>query len=287
MTVLTWGLTGPRLPRRRRTPSVPTPDPLCRKPDQATSSPPAPAGSSGIVKTRHHQEVHSGLLPPARPLSDGVITLRLASVSDVAAIEGHAAAFGGLDGRWLPLEADAATERCQWIVEDWSRAWAGLDSHNGPALLITTPQAAGFVGKIGFGPRADGAIELDYGVAPRWRGRGFATRATVLATRWLRHHRGGHEVELRIARENSESRRVATKAGCRLAGTSTTSSKPRAKHTTIFAMSTDRAITSAPRQRAAWLGPGPRAGGCSTRLGPSRSRFGCPLSGRRWDLVDR
>lgn len=148
-----------------------------------------------------------------------MITLRLPSVSDVAAIEGHAAALGGLDGRWLPLEADAATGRCRWIVEDWSRAWAALDSHNGPALLITTPQAAGFVGKIGFGPRADGAIELDYGVAPRWRGRGFATRATVLATRWLRHHRGVHVIELRIARENSESRRVATKAGYRLAGT--------------------------------------------------------------------
>lgn len=176
----------------------------------------APAASS---KARHHQEVHSRLLPPARPLSDDVIALRLPSVSDIAAIEGHAAALEGLDGCWLPLEADAATDRCRWIVEDWSRAWDGLDSHNGPALLITTLQAAGFVGKIGFGARMNGAIELDYGVAPRWRGRGFATRATVLATRWLRDHRGVQEVELRIARENSQSRRVATKAGYQLAGT--------------------------------------------------------------------
>ena len=75
------------------------------------------------------------------------------------------------------------------------------------------------MGKIGFGARTNSAIELDYGVAPRWRGRGFATRATVLATRWLRHHLAAREVELRIACGNRESQRVAAKAGYRLAGT--------------------------------------------------------------------
>lgn len=62
------------------------------------------------------------------------------------------------------------------------RALANLDSYHGPALLVTAADAAGFVGRIGFGARAAGVVELDYGIAPRWRGRGFATRATMLAT---------------------------------------------------------------------------------------------------------
>lgn len=171
-----------------------------------------------IRAERHHQGVESHLVPPERPLTDGVITLRLPSVFDVAGIAEHTQTSGGLEGHWLPLGADTPTERRRWMVEDWSRAWAGVDSYNGPALLITTPQVPGFVGKIGFGTREIGTIELDYGVAPRWRGRGFATRATMLATRWLLRDRGARQVELRIARANSESQRVAAKAGYQLVG---------------------------------------------------------------------
>lgn len=158
-------------------------------------------------------------MPPERSLSDGVIALRLPSACDVTAIAQHAQAIRGLEGLWLPLETDAAIERHRWLVEDWSRAWAGLDSYHGPALLMSIPEAGGFVGRIGFGARSKGAIELDYGVAPAWRGRGFATRATMLATRWLLRDRGAQGVELRIASENTESQRVATKAGYRLVGT--------------------------------------------------------------------
>lgn len=174
--------------------------------------------AASIRRERHHQRVKSYLVPPERPLTDGVIALRLPSVSDVVGVAEHAQALGGLQGHWLPLEADASPERHRWIVEDWSRGWAGLDSYHRPALLIATPQAARFVGTVGFGARASGSIELDYGVAPRWRGRGFATRATMLATRWLLRDRGAQAVELRIARGHSESQRVATKAGYQLVG---------------------------------------------------------------------
>lgn len=126
--------------------------------------------------------------------------------------------LGGLEGCWLPVAADAPAERHRWIVKDWLRAWDDLDSYHGPALLIIIAGEAGFVGRIGFGPRANGAVELDYGIAPRWRGRGFATRAAMLATEWLFRDRGAREVELRISRRNTESQRVATKAGYRLGG---------------------------------------------------------------------
>lgn len=116
--------------------------------------------------------VKSHLVPPEWSLSDGVIALRLPSACDVTAIAQHAQAIRGLEGLWLPLETDAAIERHRWLVEDWSRAWAGLDSYDGPALLMSIPEAGGFVGRIGFA-RSKGAIELDYGVAPAWQGRGF------------------------------------------------------------------------------------------------------------------
>jgi RimJ/RimL family protein N-acetyltransferase len=62
-------------------------------------------------------------------------------------------------------------------------------------------------------------VELVYGVAPGWRGRGLATRAAILATTWLLAERQVTAVELRVGREHHASQRVAGKAGYRLAGT--------------------------------------------------------------------
>lgn len=66
---------------------------------------------------------------------------------------------------------------------------------------------------VGFGQRDPGAVELVYGVAPGWRGRGFATRAARLAAGWLTSIPAVNEVELRIGSEHLESQRVAVRAG--------------------------------------------------------------------------
>jgi RimJ/RimL family protein N-acetyltransferase len=60
---------------------------------------------------------------------------------------------------------------------------------------------------------------MDYGIAPRWRGRGLASRAAGLAARWLVTQPGGEVVELRIGAAHRASARVTVNAGFRPAGT--------------------------------------------------------------------
>jgi RimJ/RimL family protein N-acetyltransferase len=161
----------------------------------------------------------SPLAPPERALSDGVVWLRFPSFRDARTILGYAQTEGGLDGTWLPsLAPGAPKSRCQWLVQDWLNGWAGRESHNGPALVVDLRDGSRLVGVVGFGAIDRGTVELSYGIAPAWRGRGLATRAARLATRWLIEERGVREVELHIALRNLASRRVAAKAGFRLAG---------------------------------------------------------------------
>jgi RimJ/RimL family protein N-acetyltransferase len=163
--------------------------------------------------------VSVALQAPKVPLTDGAICLRLPGPADVAALVEYTATPGWLEGVWLPVQPGTRRERLEWIVEGWLRGWAGCQSHDGPALLLDLRGTSRFVGYVGFGARDEGVVELVYGIAPDWRGRGLATRATILATRWLVAARGVSAVELRIARDHHASRRVAEKAGFLLAGT--------------------------------------------------------------------
>jgi RimJ/RimL family protein N-acetyltransferase len=147
------------------------------------------------------------------------VSLRAPSFRDARAILGYAQAEGGLDGTWLPSLAPGAPKtRCQWLIQDWLNGWAGQESYNGPALVVDLRDGPALVGVVGFGAVDRGTVELSYGIAPAWRGRGLATRAARLAARWLIEERGVRQVELRIALRNLASRRVAAKAGFRPAG---------------------------------------------------------------------
>ena len=160
------------------------------------------------------------MLPaPIVPLTDGPIHLRLPQAGDVASLVDYSMTPGGLDGVWLPVEPGTSRRRLEWIIDDWLRGWAGEESLNGPALLLDVREASRFVGHVGFGPREPGVVELVYGIAPGWRGRGLATQAALLATSWLVAQRHVRSVELRVGLDHRASRRVAEKAGFRLAGT--------------------------------------------------------------------
>jgi RimJ/RimL family protein N-acetyltransferase len=137
---------------------------------------------------------------------------------DVAALTEYALSPGGLDGGWLPILAATSPDRLERIVEDWLSGWRGRPSHNAPALLLDLEGVSVFVGHVGVGTRAPGVVELTYGIAPAWRRQGLATRAAILATNWLVRDRGVRVVELRIGAEHAASRRVAERAGFRLAG---------------------------------------------------------------------
>lgn len=60
-----------------------------------------------------------------------------------------------------------------------------------------------------------------YGIAPRWRGRGLATRAVRLAAQWALSLPCVTTAELRIDQGMSASQHVAVNAGFTLAGTVT------------------------------------------------------------------
>lgn len=65
---------------------------------------------------------------------------------------------------------------------------------------------------------AAGQANLAYGLYPRWRGQGFATRAVLLAVEFARRNTGVREVLILTSTGNPASSAVAFRAGFRPAG---------------------------------------------------------------------
>jgi RimJ/RimL family protein N-acetyltransferase len=156
---------------------------------------------------------------PAQPLTDGVVTLRLpsAEAGDVEAVLGYIEQEQ-LGGGWLPEIPLVSAEQA---IGDWLDAWTNRTSRNGPTFVVTLPQEPRFVGIVGMVDRGEGIAELIYGIAPRWRGRGLASRAVQLAARWAASQPGVTTVELRIDQDMTECQHVAVNAGFVVAGTVT------------------------------------------------------------------
>jgi len=154
---------------------------------------------------------------PAQPLTDGVVTLRLpsAEAGDVEAVLGYIEQEQ-LDGGWLPEIPLVSAEQA---IGGWLDAWTNPISRNGPTFVITVPQEPRFVGVVGMVDRGEGIVELIFGIAPRWRGRGLASRAVQLAARWAASQPGVTTVELRIDQDMTECQHVAVNAGFVVAGT--------------------------------------------------------------------
>ena len=156
---------------------------------------------------------------PPLPLTDGVVKLRLPSpeAGDVDTVLGYIE-HEQLDGGWLPEIPLVSAERA---IGDWGDAWAGLPSRNGPTFVVTVAGESQFVGIVAVGDRGGGIVEMIYGIAPRWRGRGLASRAVRLAAHWALSLPGVITVELRIDQDHTASQHVAVNAGFAVAGTVT------------------------------------------------------------------
>jgi len=159
------------------------------------------------------------LTAPAWPLADGVVRLRLPSLAagDIDAVRGYIDQ-DQLDGGWLPEIPLVSAERA---IGDWLDAWTGRASRNGPTFVVTVPEELRFIGIIGLKDRGEGAVEMIYGIAPRWRGRGLASRAALLTARWALSLLSVTAVELRISQDNTASQHVANNAGFAVTGTVT------------------------------------------------------------------
>jgi RimJ/RimL family protein N-acetyltransferase len=153
---------------------------------------------------------------PAQPLTDGVVTLRLpsAAAGDIEAVRSYIDQ-DQLDGGWLP---EIPLFTAEQAIGDWLDAWAGRTARNGPTFAVTIPEEPRFIGIVGFADRGEGTAEMIFGIAPRWRGRGIATRAVRLSAHWALSLPGVAVVELRIDQEMRTCQHVAENAGFTSAG---------------------------------------------------------------------
>ena len=154
--------------------------------------------------------------PPDPPLTDGVVTLRPWRERDVPAIAD--ACRDDEIAWWLDQvpqpygEADART-----YVAMTRRGWKE-GTHS--AFAVTDAADGSVIGSVGIGWQEpeQGVAEVGYWVAREARGRGVATRATVLVSRWAFAACGTKRLQLRADRLNVASQRVAERAGFRREG---------------------------------------------------------------------
>jgi RimJ/RimL family protein N-acetyltransferase len=151
-------------------------------------------------------------VPPEPNLTDGVVELRPWVPEDVpalvAALDGDPVITAWLDQVPQPFTHGNGTRFVDTATERWREgrqaSFAVVDASSGELL-----------GSAGANPVPDGqeAVEIDYWVAAAGRGKGAATRAAVLVSRWALDVLGAERVQLRADVENTGSCRVAEKAG--------------------------------------------------------------------------
>lgn len=171
--------------------------------------PGAPRNAVQNPMVPHHSGVKNHRMREVK-LSDGIITLSPLRLDDV---EAHLAGEDELLVRWLnggPGTREGIEAYFRHCREQWDTA--------GPlrAFGIRTGADAVLAGTIdlrfaGEG-LAPGQVNVAYGLYPSWRGRGLATRAVLLATRYAASE-GGAEAVIQVEPENPASAAVARRAG--------------------------------------------------------------------------
>jgi len=133
-------------------------------------------------------------------LDDGVIALRPFSEDDVPAIT--AACQDPEIARWTLVPEPYTEDDARAFVAGATTAYAVVDAA-GDSLL----------GAISLDPAGDGNGQIGYWVAREARGRGVATRALRLLSRWGLAQGGFARVQLLTEPENVPSQRAAERAG--------------------------------------------------------------------------
>jgi RimJ/RimL family protein N-acetyltransferase len=149
--------------------------------------------------------------PPDPPLGDGTVILRLPREADAPAIA--AACADPEIARWIPIPVPYRLEDARVFAASTEEAWA---SGREPTFVICEAASGLLVGSIAIHRRPDAprTAAVGYWLAPEARGRGLASRAVRLVTRWA------FAVEPELVRMelltivgNDASGRVALRAG--------------------------------------------------------------------------
>lgn len=159
---------------------------------------------------------------PVVMLSDGVVVLRPWSKSD-ATFMAEASADpairrynGVLDESGYPTPPLTVRD-AEALIDEWASNWRTFAATGRPTagvvFAITEATSGELVGCCGLDDwsKADVA-QFGYWIAAGARGRGYATRAVILLTRWL-FELGAARVFLTIAADNEASAAVARRAG--------------------------------------------------------------------------
>jgi RimJ/RimL family protein N-acetyltransferase len=149
---------------------------------------------------------------PEPNLTDGIVELRPWTPADVpalvAALDGDPVISVWLDQVPQPFTEDNGAR----FVDGSNSRWAEGAQASFALVDAATDELLGSAGAHGV-PEGHDAVEIDYWVADAGRGRGAATRAAVLVSRWAIEALGAQRVQLRADVENVGSCRVAEKAG--------------------------------------------------------------------------
>jgi RimJ/RimL family protein N-acetyltransferase len=160
-------------------------------------------------------------------LADEVITLRPWSRPDAGFLAEASADpaiwryNGGHDrlGRPAPVPSTADAEA---VIEQFAAKWrtfAATGNPSGVAFAIRDARSDELVGCCGVDDWSkEDVAQIGYWLAPSARGRGYATRAAILLTRWL-FDLGAARVFLTIVAGNEDSVAVARRAGFGYEGT--------------------------------------------------------------------
>jgi RimJ/RimL family protein N-acetyltransferase len=150
--------------------------------------------------------------PPARPLTDGVVALRPWTNDDVEAIA--AACAEDEIARWLDQIPQPYTEDdARFYVAAAREGWRSGTEFNFAIVDAETAEVLGSIGVRRLGGLDEGTAETGYWVKRETRGRGIATRALRLVSRWALHEAAVERLQLRADTENIPSQRVAEQAG--------------------------------------------------------------------------
>lgn len=146
---------------------------------------------------------------PAAPLSDAGVALRTWREDDVPAIAAMSRDPETI--RWTSVP--------EGFDEDAARIWLALQpgrlrAGDGVSLAITEPPDDRPLGSIGVRVlHGRGIAEVGYDVAAGARGRGLATAALTLVSRWALAALPIERLQLTTHADNLASQRVAEKAG--------------------------------------------------------------------------
>lgn len=164
---------------------------------------------------------------PGVILSDDTVTLRT-WLSDDAWFMADASADpairrynGVLDRQGYPAPPLSITE-AEAVIDTFASCWrafAAMGTPSGVAFAITGARSGELVGCCGVDDWSQADVaQIGYWIAASARGRGYATRAVVLLTRWL-FERGSARVFLTVTAGNDLSVAVARRAGFVYEGT--------------------------------------------------------------------